>query len=69
MEEKNARLQHDVYRNTEDVIRLREELSEQYRALKELKRTWTKIWFRFKLSSRKLQRSSSWLYLSIPCCN
>lgn len=28
-----------------------------------------KIWFRFKPSSRKLQRSSSMVILSIPCCN
>ncbi len=54
---------------SEDVIRLREELSEQYRALKELKELGQKYGFDLSRSSRKLQRSSSMVILSIPCCN
>ncbi|MGT0202452.1 pyruvate formate lyase family protein [Staphylococcus aureus] len=49
---------------SEDVIRLREELSEQYRALKELKELGQKYGFDLSRPAENFKEAVQWLYLA-----
>ncbi len=54
---------------TDDVIRLREEISEQYRALNDLKTNGRFLWFRYFSSCCKCARSNPMVILWLPRCH
>ena len=52
---------------SEDVIRLREELSEQYRSLQDLKRIRSKYGFDISRPATNFKEAVQWLYLAFSC--
>ncbi len=64
MEEKMHDLNTMSTEMSEDVIRLREELSEQYRALKELKELGQKYGFDLSRPAENFKEAVQWLYLA-----